>query len=288
MKHYKTSEESNGDVEQGQADELSPKLLKPKPCDNSSPMRPSEIMYQQETPKKKVTIKLIIFIVCLTFLIIGRASVPSNDPPCVVDKVMDFFQGVNDFVINNPFWRNTLQIICSVFMDLMFLATGAFWILRGNSSRLIVSVLGFYIVRALIQAIWLSPFPTEGEYWWYDPGLPSLVVPYGKGSDFFFSGHVGFVTICALEWRKYGKNIMFWILTVGGIYTGFILLVYHVHYSIDLFVGFSFAHYTYLMVDFYKDPIDRFFIDVYYKGRFFIRKIVDLFTGTKDSNHSYL
>jgi len=288
MQIYKSTEDSHGDVERGHVEELSPKLLKPKSLDNSDTVKVSDLMYEKETPKKKAIIRLVVFVTCLVFLIIGRASVPSNDPDCVVDKVMDFFQFVNNFIAEYPGWRDALQIICSVFMDLMFLATGAFWILRGSSSRLVITVLAFYIVRAIVQALWLSPFPKTGIYWWYDPGLPSLVVPYGKGSDFFFSGHVGFVTICALEWKKYGKMVMFWILTAGGVYTAFILLVYHVHYSIDLFVGLTFAHYTYLLVDSYKDPIDSFLIEVYYKLRFFFRKLIGLFIGSKDTPHTYL
>jgi len=244
----------------------------------------AESLAQQETPKAKIKIRAIIFTVCLTFLVIGRASVPSNDPPCVVDKLMDLFQWVNDAIVvnkDNYILRNTLQIICSVFMDVMFLSTGALWIFRGTSSRVVMTILTFYVTRAIIQGIWHSPFPKDGEYWWYDPGLPSLVVPYGKGSDFFFSGHVGFVTICALEWKKYGNKLMFWLLTAGGIYTAFILLVYHVHYSIDLFVGVTFAHYTFIMIDHFKEPIDRFFIETYYKGKFFVRKVIGLLTGSK-------
>jgi hypothetical protein len=286
MRHTNTAE-ARRDPESAQSHDDSPHL-NPQTSESLDLLQGAASLAAQETPQQKIKIRLVIFTTCLIFLVIGRASVPSNEPPCVVDKIMDFFQFVNDFIIHNPVWRNTLQIACSVFMDLMFLATGALWILRGTSSRVVMTILVFYVVRAITQALWLSPFPANGEYWWYDPGLPSLVVPYGKGSDFFFSGHVGFVTICALEWKKYGNKIMFWILTVGGAYTAFILLVYHVHYSIDLFVGFTFAHYTYMLIDHYKDPIDRFFIENYYKAKYFVRKVIGLFTGSKVTGHEIL
>lgn len=247
------------------------KLQGPKPVEKG--VSAPDSRFAQEPAKKKVTIKFCVFVTCLTFLVIGRYSVPSNEPECIVDKVQLWFEGLNQWFMTpgNEVYRDSLQIICSLFMDLMFLITGAYWILRGSSSRLVMTTLCFYIVRAIVQALWYSPFPASG-YHWYDPGFPSLVVPYGRGSDFFFSGHIGFVVICACEWKKYGHKVAVWILTVGGFYTGFILLAYKVHYSIDLFVGVFFAHWTYHMVDYYKDPIDSFFIKVYYRLREALQK----------------
>jgi len=284
----KNTDETHEDMEQGNSNELSPKLLKPRTSENQRPRTSSAVLtYEQQPQRKRAIIRLVVFVVCLAFLFIGRAGVPSNEPACVVDKLMNLFDGLNTYIMNNPALRNTLQIICSLFMDVMFFVTGGYWILRGNSSRVIISVLGFYIVRAIIQAIWFSPFPATGTYWWFDPGFPSFVVPYGKGSDFFFSGHIGFVTICALEWRKHGNNLMFWILTAGGVYTALILLIYHVHYSIDLFVGVFFAHYVFMMVDFYKEPIDAFLIRTFYKMKYLARRVAGMITG-KDYSQEYL
>ena len=48
----------------------------------------------------------------------------------------------------------------------------------------------FYLVRAVLQSVETSPFP-DGFYW-ENPGFPSLLNMYGKQSDFFYSGHIGF------------------------------------------------------------------------------------------------
>jgi hypothetical protein len=228
-----------------------------------------------------------VFGISLVLLVLGRFNVPDNDVPNIVDKVQDSLSGVNEFILNNPALRNSLQILCSAFMDIMFLGTGAFWIMRGNSCRLVVSTLIFYIVRAIVQSLWYSPFPSSG-YWWYDPGFPSLVVPYGKGSDFFFSGHIGFVTICAAEWKKNKSPLMVTILTIGGIYTGFILLAYKVHYSIDLFTGVTFAHYVYMMVDSNKEKIDSFLIGIYYAIKDFANKRFGVVGSKRDSDPEFL
>jgi len=264
------------------------RLQRPKALEKTTTGAP-DLMFAQEPAKKKVTIKFCVFVTCLTFLFIGRYSVPSNDPPCIVDKVQLWFEDLNVFLMTkgNEAWRDSLQIICSLFMDLMFFITGAYWILRGSSSRLVVATLSFYIVRAIVQALWFSPFPAEG-YWWYDPGFPSFVVPYGKGSDFFFSGHIGFIVICASEWKKYGEKVAVWILSIGGVYTAFILIAYKVHYSIDIFTGVFFAHWTYHMVDYYKDPIDSFFIRVFYRGKEMLQKGAVVMNLKKDPEKELL
>lgn len=215
--------------------------------------------------RRKVVLKFIIFLICTIFIVIGRFSVPDNEPKCVVDKVQDMLEPVNNYVLLHNGLRNALQIMCSGFMDILFLSTGAYWILYNKSSNLILTVLTFYVVRAGIQAIWESPFPHG--FWWYNPGFPSLVVPYGRGSDFFFSGHIGFVTICTTQWIRNKKPWMIAFCVIGGIYTAFILLSYQVHYSIDIFTGIIFAHWSYIMIESYKDPIDNFFLSVYVKGR---------------------
>jgi hypothetical protein len=99
------------------------------------------------------------------------------------------------------------------------------------------------------------PFPKY--WWWMDPGFPSLVVPYGRGSDFFFSGHAGFLVVCANEWNTLGnKRLRNFVLCVLA-YTVFILLTYRVHYSIDIFGGIFFADWCYTKVSMNKDLIDE-------------------------------
>jgi len=210
-----------------------------------------------ENEPKDYTMRYFIFVCCVFFLIIGRYNVPENEPPCIVDKVMDWLEGVNTYILENPIVRDSLQILCSLFMDVMFLSTFLHWIYHGKSGRLIFVSGMFYIIRAAVQAIWYSPFPPG--YWWNSPGIPSLVVPYGRGSDFFFSGHAGFSVICGLEWRKNGNPFMVRFITLGGLYTMFILIAYRIHYSIDVFTGVIVAHWCFMIVDAHKEKIDLVF-----------------------------
>ena len=68
-------------------------------------------------------------------------------------------------------------------------------------------------------------------YYWDDPGFPSMVVPYGNTTDFFYSGHVGFLNIAALEWYRNKIYIMSYVTIANFIYMIFALLIFR-HYSI--------------------------------------------------------
>lgn len=261
--------------------------------DNEGPQL-NDISEESETAGEKqtrsLTARYCVFLTCIFVLFIGRYSVPENDVTCVVDKIMDAMEGINRYILAHPFLRDTLMIICSGFMDFMFLTTFLYWVYCGKSSRLIITTAMFYLIRAAVQAIWYSPFPAEG-YWWYDPGFPSLVVPYGRGSDFFFSGHIGFVVICANEWKKNNKPQMVNFITIGGIYTAFMLIAYRIHYSIDVIAGIIVAHWCFMLIDQNKEHIDAIFgmvkSGVYsYKGQDSEKGIVKPFLNEYNCNYS--
>jgi hypothetical protein len=158
-------------------------------------------------------------------------------------------------------------------MDIMFMTTGAYWIFYGNTSRMVMSTLIFYFTRAAVQQIWYSPYPKN--YFWDYPGFPSFVVPYGRSSDFFFSGHIGFVVINASEWIKNKKPWAATIVGIGGVYTAFILLVYQAHYSIDIFTGIICASWVFIIVDMHKEKFDGFFVMIYLLFKDLINLILD-------------
>jgi len=214
--------------------------------------------------------RCFIFLICAGVIVIGRFSVPDNRIECVQDKIMDAFKSANDFINTpgNETYRDFFQILCSLFVDAVFLSTFAYWIARGKSVRLPATLGIFYIVRGLVQKVWYSPYP-EGFYWKY-PGVPSIAVHYGGGSDFFFSGHSGFMVICASEWHKIKMPKVRNLVICAGIYTMAILVIYRIHYSIDVFTGVIFAEWCYMKVDLYKEHLDNLWAFIVSRvGRFF-------------------
>jgi hypothetical protein len=213
--------------------------------------------------KAKKSLRLAVFLIVIAFLLIGRFSVPDDVIPCIEDKVFHALQFANEFInkAGNEVYRSVFQALCSALVDLTFIITFAYWVLKGKSGRLPLTLAIFYITRALVQKVAFMPYP-EGWYW-YDPGFPSLVVPYGRGSDFFFSGHSGFMVICASEWHslkntKHNKKVRNFVI-FSGIYTILILLVYRIHYFIDVFTGLFFAEWVFCKVDKHKDTLDKYF-----------------------------
>jgi len=233
---------------------------------DSNPAYNSQQNQQEPSTKEPVVrqhqwIRFGIFLFCLTFIFLGRAALPDHPVPTIVDRAMESLEFINFYVMDRPRLRDAMLIGCTFFMDVMFFATGIYWILYGNSSRIIVSILFFYATRAAVQQMFYCPYPKH--YFWDDPGFPTLVVPYGRSSDFFFSGHVGFVTLCTSEWIKHKQYLVASILALGGLYTVFILLVYQAHYSIDIFTGMVVGSWIFLLVDKFKEDFDAFFIMIY-------------------------
>lgn len=84
-------------------------------------------------------------------------------------------------------------------MDCFSLSIFVYWLLFIRNLRFMLTVTLFYVIRSIHMLVFHLRFPIG--YYWNDPHFLSLTVPYGRTSDFFFSGHCGFLAICYFEWR---------------------------------------------------------------------------------------
>lgn len=202
--------------------------------------------------------KAAVVTVSLILMVTGRFNVPDNPVVNIEDKVLNAFQGLNNWIHDekNAFYRSSMLLICGLQIDAIFFFTLIYWVLYGKTGRLPFSVGVFYLFRAIVQAMWWSPYPAG--YYWDSPGFPSFVAPYGRGSDFFFSGHSGFLVLMANEWSKWGYRKVQNYIRINLVYTIFILIVYQAHYSIDIFTGVFFADYCFGKIDSKKEFIDDF------------------------------
>eukprot|EP01016_Furgasonia_blochmanni_P004460 TRINITY_DN11734_c0_g1_i2.p1 TRINITY_DN11734_c0_g1~~TRINITY_DN11734_c0_g1_i2.p1 ORF type:complete len:375 (-),score=46.75 TRINITY_DN11734_c0_g1_i2:394-1416(-) len=171
---------------------------------------------------------------------------PTESVPCMKDVFMDYLQDMNNLVHEDEHLRKFLQITASISMDTVFLSLFIYWVLRGNSSRMFFAVASFYAVRLLVQQVVMMGFP-QG-YLWESPGFPSLVVPYGRTSDFYFSGHCGFLMICACEWWELGHKFVACIVHVVNLYMAYVMVVFQIHYTIDIFTGVIVGHYIFIYI----------------------------------------
>jgi len=229
-------------------------ILKPESA-TSSPAETSEkTSYQSHSIWK-------VFIVCLGLFLMfsARFSVPHNDVQTLKDNVLDYLLPINNWIHNNSnsFGPKILLFCCATNMDLIFFITVFYWFKYGKTSRLVVALSVFYLVRTAVQQMSFQPFPKG--YYWDSPGFPSFVAPYGRSTDFFFSGHSGFLVLMQSEWGALGYKKIQRYIQANLIYTIFVLLVCQAHYSIDIFTGVFFADYVFGKVDANKDAIDGFF-----------------------------
>jgi len=130
--------------------------------------------------------------------------------------------------------------------------------------------------------------------YWDDPGFPSLIVPYGDTTDFFYSGHVGFLNIAALEWYKQKIYKMSYFTIFVMFYTIFVLLIFRAHYSIgknlkfyrfiekivmnkDIITGLIASNWIFTHIDIHHEYLDNLFSNVY-------QKMVKIYINRKYSN----
>lgn len=202
--------------------------------------------------------KFLVLILLMIGVWLGKAyGTPRITVECLQDPIQNYLTVFNDLINHNIYVAQFFQITSSLLMDFTFFILYFYWMFHAESGRLLVSTVGFYVIRAICQLLVQMRYP-DGFYWNY-PGFPSFVVPYGRSSDFFFSGHCGFLMICTLEWHSLKKYKMCWITLGINCYMAFVMLIFRIHYAIDITTGIIVAHYCYIITTKYQEGIDNYF-----------------------------
>lgn len=101
----------------------------------------------------------------------------------------------------------------------------------------------FYFVRAAFTSLThLGPFPVSTVSS-FDFGTLAGRFFFGFGGDLFFSGHTGLAFLMALIFWK-SKKIRYFFLA-ASVYFGTIVLLGHLHYSIDVAAAFFITYGVY-------------------------------------------
>jgi len=205
------------------------------------------IRNQWNSPKRALLIiKTIIFIVAYTFMILNSAmnlAQPGGVPECLTDLSHEVTQPINKWLSQNNGAKYALIIISSLFVDLTVLICAATWIIYAKNMRLIFAVATYFCFKIFLQEVFYFRFP-DGFLWEY-PGFPSLVVPYYKADDFFFSAEIGLCMIALLEFRTRKMTLMKFFTAFTIIFECFVFISTRAHYVIDLTTGVVAGHYFY-------------------------------------------
>eukprot|EP01017_Pseudomicrothorax_dubius_P016708 TRINITY_DN1891_c0_g1_i27.p1 TRINITY_DN1891_c0_g1~~TRINITY_DN1891_c0_g1_i27.p1 ORF type:complete len:231 (+),score=19.03 TRINITY_DN1891_c0_g1_i27:59-751(+) len=187
-----------------------------------------ELLPQNETGLK---IRIVVFILVTAFVVISKNLIlPSEDAGCFRDHLFNVLNHLNELARNDPAFRSAIQISSSLLMDIVYLSLFFHWVAKGTSSRILITALSFYAFRGMVMNLALLGFPHG--YVWDHPGFPSIVVPYGRTSDFFFSGHCGFLMICASEYMTIGLKWAGVFTHLVNLYMAAVMLICRIHYTI--------------------------------------------------------
>lgn len=115
------------------------------------------------------------------------------------------------------------------------------------------SIALFVVIRSVfITLTHIGPFPTEVVL-----AQSDLIKKFAFGGDLFFSAHTGLPFLMALIFWK--DKYLRWIFIAASIFFGIIVLMGHLHYSIDVlaafFITYSIFH---IAVYVFKEDWERF------------------------------
>ena len=210
---------------------------------------------------KKIRIILSICAILLYYLINQTNNILNKtyieNGKCYLDPGFILSKSLNNMLINNSFFYHFCVILASILLDSTFLLAILSWFIYDKYWSALITIAFFYGIRGFLQNIYRNMVPKDNGWIWYYPNFPSICVNYFEGNDFFFSGHVG---ICILNafFAVYRKHYIFsGICFFAGSFEAFLVLITRTHYTIDIPIGFFFAHYSCIIVDFWV----RFFFE---------------------------
>lgn len=94
---------------------------------------------------------------------------------------------LNDYAKNTPLFAEFLLASSGLIVDIAAISLVTLYIFGQLSTRTIMALFGIFVFRQLCQVLVALPAP-DGMIW-FTPNMPSVLVTYETGADFFFSGH---------------------------------------------------------------------------------------------------
>lgn len=206
--------------------------------------------------------RLTLFALAAVFSQVTQAMLETRDMTGnqIIDYPIVWTNFLNDFFWQHQTFTNYYIIFCSLFMDFYTLVLPCLVIFGKNNkhpNRVVLGVTFFFILRQFFQT--LIVLPTPNGYLWRYPGFPSLVVPYNPANDFYFSGHIGFLTVAARELfkRKYWKLYLGCLLAI--FFNSMMVIVTRIHYTIDIIDAVFVAWFAVDLAERFSPILDNWF-----------------------------
>ena len=97
------------------------------------------------------------------------------------------------------------------------------------------------------------------NFLWRSPNFPSIVLSYSESNSLFYSGPIGIMIICGLEFKKNSYVKMFYLSILTFILELILLLILRGNYVIDIFTAILFSHYSFMISEEFSYKIDKIF-----------------------------
>ena len=124
-----------------------------------------------------------------------------------------------------------LLIVTSAIIDVL----GCFLLFSGVTGPSIRPLLGLALLFALRQVCQaLIALPPPPQMIWHNPGMPSLLVTYETGNDFFFSGHTAIAAYGAIELSRFERRWLKVTAVLIATIEALTVLVLRAHYTMDV------------------------------------------------------
>lgn len=202
---------------------------------------PSRVIRSLPARVAVTTVALVIWF--WTQSLIGARPAPTG---VIGDGLLNATSAANLYLQTHTAAANLLLIVSSAIIDLMGVFLLAKWVF-GASLRPFLALVIVLGLRQCMQSLVALPAPPNTI--WHYPGFPSLLVTYGVGNDYFFSGHTAIAVVAVAEIAHLGKR---WLTGVGVLIALFeivTVLVLRAHYTMDVFTGIVTGLYAAYLAD---------------------------------------
>lgn len=162
------------------------------------------------------------------------------------DKILEeYLNNINLALCRNMYLRDISMLLSFLSLDTLFLTFIILYMFYGKLEYVALNFLLFYGIRGILLNVF--EFNILENYVFGNPPFYSIITPWGRAADFFYSGHTGCALILSLFILEYGHIKLFYFGLVITFIQGYVMMILKAHYSIDIIVGFIAAHYFYFI-----------------------------------------